>query len=198
MEKIYIGDKNYWNRKFETRGEVKLNPEESLVDNVGYFKKGSVLDIACGDGRNSLYLLKNNFKVTGIDFSSKALERLEKFAKESSYIVKTREVDLTKKDPLEKLGIFDNILVNHYKLNRNILLDIENHIVEDGILFISGFGHKHRVDSKIRNKDLILKSDFKDIENKFKLIKYMEKEDERGLFVAYIFRREDRIKKANV
>ncbi|MFA9376446.1 MAG: class I SAM-dependent methyltransferase [Lachnotalea sp.] len=59
------------------------------------FKKGSFLDIACGDGRNTLFLLENGFDVTGVDFSSKALERLQIFAKQNNYLVNTKQIDLS-------------------------------------------------------------------------------------------------------
>jgi len=76
----YMGDERFWDEKFANRNGNLLSPEKSLVDHVEYFKESTVLDIACGDGRNSLFLLEKGFQVTGVDFSSKALERLEMFA----------------------------------------------------------------------------------------------------------------------
>lgn len=72
----YMGNKEYWDDKFANRNDKPLSPEKSVVENIGYFKMGSVLDIACGDGRNALFFTENGFKVTGVDFSSKALARL--------------------------------------------------------------------------------------------------------------------------
>lgn len=69
----YMGDKTYWDSKFEIRGDNLLSPEKALVNNIGYLKRGTVLDVACGDGRNALYLLQKGFDVTGVDFSNKAL-----------------------------------------------------------------------------------------------------------------------------
>ncbi|WP_249168653.1 hypothetical protein [Alkaliphilus sp. B6464] len=46
-----------------------------------------------------------------------------------------------------------------------------------------------QVDSKIKEQDLIRGSDLEDIKNSFDLIKCVENEDERGCFVAYIFRK---------
>ena len=82
----YIGNEKYWDDKFVNRENKPLNPEKSIVENISYFKKGSVLDIACGDGRNTLFFLENSFEVTGVDFSSKGLERLETFAQKSNYL----------------------------------------------------------------------------------------------------------------
>lgn len=190
----YMGDKKYWDDKFANRGDNLLDPEKSLVENIAYFKKGSVLDIACGDGRNALFLLKNGFKVTGVDFSSKALERLRKFAERNNHFVNTIQIDLIISNSLKDIGIFDNILINHYRLNKEQLEDVKNHITDGGILFITGFGYKHRVDSKIKKEDLIQPADFDHLKNCFELISYAEAQDDRGFFVTYIFRR---IKKQN-
>ena len=72
----YMGTKEFWDENFENRGEKLLDPENSLVENLAYFKKGSVLDVACGDGRNTIFLIINGFEVTGIDFSDKALDKI--------------------------------------------------------------------------------------------------------------------------
>lgn len=185
----FIGNKEYWEEKFSSRGDKCLSPEESVVENIECFKKGSVLDIACGDGRNGLFLIENGFKVTGVDFSSTALERFKRFAERSNYSLNTKQIDLSKVNSLKDIGIFDNILINHYKLNKEQLTDIENHITDEGILFICGFGYKHKVDDKIRKEDLIQETDFQHIKKSFQLIKYIENENDIGFFVTYIFRK---------
>ena len=185
-EMEYMGDKKYWDEKFANRSDNPLSPEKSLVDNVDYFKKGTILNIACGDGRNALFLLKKGFKVTGVDFSSKALERLNIFAKSINYTVNTMEIDLSKPNSLNHIGVFDNILINHYRLGKEELADIENHITDKGILFICGFGHKHQIDSRIRKQDLIQPSDFEDIKKSFELIEYIENEDVKDKIMGWI------------
>lgn len=185
----YMGDKEYWDEKFVNRSDKLLSPEKSVTENIRYLKKGSVLDIACGDGRNALFLIENGFKVTGVDFSSKALERLEMFAQKNNYSVNTKQIDLSMANSLKNIGTFDNILINHYRLSKDQFADIENHVTDEGILFICGFGHKHKVDSKIRKEDLIQPTDFEDINKSFELIEYIESQDDRGFFVTYIFRK---------
>jgi len=185
----YIGDVGYWEEKFTNRENKLLSPEKSLVENIGYFKKGTVLDIACGDGRNSIFLIENGFKVTGVDFSIKALSRLEMFVRENNFTINLKQIDLSKPNSLNSIGVFDNIVINHYRLNKEQLADVEKHTSDKGIIFISGFGHKHRVDYKIRKQDLIQPSDFEDMKKSFELVKYTESEDERGFLVTYIFRK---------
>lgn len=185
----YMGNKEYWDNKFASRSDIPLNPEKTVTENITYFKKGSILDVACGDGRNTLFFLENGFQVTGIDFSNKALERLKAFAKRNHYVVHTKQVDLSVPNSLKDIGMFDNILINHYRLSKEQLEDMENHITDHGILFVCGFGHKHKVDSKIRKDDLIQPNDFENLEKSFALIKSIEEEDDRGFFVTYIFRK---------
>lgn len=188
----YMGNKEYWDEKFENRSDKPLSPEKAIIENVECFKKGSMLDIACGDGRNTLFLLEKGFKVTGVDFSIKALERLDKFAKTNNYFVNTKQIDLSTPNSLKDIGVFDNIIINHYRLNKEQLADIEKHITDDGILFVCGFGYKHKIDSKIRKEDLIQPTDFEVLDKSFELIKYYENEDERGFFVTYIFLKKKR------
>lgn len=187
----YMGNKEYWDEKFVNRKDKPLGTEKSIIDNIGYFKKGSLLDIACGDGRNALFFLEKGFKVTGVDFSIKALERLNKFAKRNNYVINTKQIDLSISNSLNNIGIFDNILINHYRLSQKQLENIGNHITNGGILFVCGFGHKHKTDSKIKKEDLIQETDFQTMDKSLKLIKYDENQDDRGFFITYIFRKDN-------
>ncbi len=185
----YMGNEKYWDKKFEIRSDAPLDPEKSLEDNITWFKQGSVLDVACGDGRNTLLLLEKGFEVTGIDFSVKALERLNRFAERKNYRITTKQVDLAKDNALNDIGVFDNVVVNHYRLNKDQVKCMDKHISDGGILFVCGFGHKHKVDFKIRKEDLIQSRDFDVLKEFFDLITYNESEDERGFFVTYIFKK---------
>lgn len=185
----YMGDEKFWDEKFQFRDDKPLNPDNAVVYNIKKLKKGSVLDIACGDGRNALFLLENDFEVMGIDFSEVALERLRRFSERKNYNVKLKCVDLRKSYALDDLGMFDNILINHFKLGKELLIKLKDHIVEDGILIISGFGHNHKPDFKIRECDLIQKEDINSMMKFFHLISYEESKDSRGFFVTYILKR---------
>lgn len=55
--------------------EIEAPPAE-LVDAHarGVLPSGKALDIGCGTGNYALYLAKNGFEVTGVDFSERAIE----------------------------------------------------------------------------------------------------------------------------
>ncbi|KLU66155.1 hypothetical protein DEAC_c21940 [Desulfosporosinus acididurans] len=111
------------------------------------------------------------------------------FARRNNHYVRTRELDLSISDSLRDIGSFDNIVINHFRLGREQLVEIKNHITDNGVLFICGFGYKHKIDSRIRKEDLIQQNDFDDLDKFFELINYSENEDDRGFIVTYIFRR---------
>lgn len=52
----YMGDSEWWNKRFKIRElNVMLN-EKCLEEDVKFFHKcGKILDVACGDGRNWNY-----------------------------------------------------------------------------------------------------------------------------------------------
>jgi len=73
-------DKEWWGKFYSNKDKpipFFVNaPDENLVSYLesGIFKAGRVLDIGCGNGRNSLYLAKKGFQVDGIDFSETSIE----------------------------------------------------------------------------------------------------------------------------
>lgn len=64
-----------WNRK---HGEGGLlfgpDPNRFLVAEAGGLAPGRALDLACGAGRNAVWLAQRGWTVTGVDFSDVALE----------------------------------------------------------------------------------------------------------------------------
>lgn len=185
----YMGNQLFWDDKFLQRGDQPLSPEGALIKYHRLFKEGTVLDVACGDGRNSLYLLQEGYKVSGIDFSEAALKRLETFAARINKPVEIIHRDLSKKDALKNVGCFDNVIINHYRLQQDQMRDIGECIKVGGVLFVYGFGHEHKWDERIHQQDLIQKEDFNGLKDNFDLIEYEEHKDERGFFVTYLFKK---------
>ena len=50
---------------------------------------GRAVDLACGEGRNAVYLAKHGFEVTGVDTSAPGLEKTRRYAEEVRVAVKT-------------------------------------------------------------------------------------------------------------
>lgn len=188
-DKIYMGEKLFWENKFLNRKNELMDPDEFLINKVDYLKKGSVLDIACGDGRNSIFLSENGFKVTGVDFSNEALKRLLVFSKERSQIIKIKKLDVSQNNFLDALEIFDNIIINHYKIPLNQLLKLHYKLKKNGILYICGFGEKNKINNGLRKEDLLLKSDINKILDYYDLISFLDKKNDFGYIVQYILKK---------
>lgn len=135
----YMGNQEYWDQKFLGRTE-QLPPEPLLVEEFSLFTgKRTVLDLACGDGRNALYLAERGMEVTAVDFSLAGLERLRRFAMQERLAICTKQMDLSAPERVDDLGRYDVMLCNHYRLPQRTAALLREHLAEDGILWINGF-----------------------------------------------------------
>lgn len=81
-----------------------------LVNDLLLFKnKGTVLDLGCGDGRNALFLARNGFSVTAVDFANSGLSKIENCALKENLSIKIQSYDIRKNLYLEE--DFDIVLM---------------------------------------------------------------------------------------
>jgi SAM-dependent methyltransferase len=66
----YSGDELVWTS----------TPNQFLVAEVVGLRPGRAVDLACGEGRNSIWLAEQGWEVTGVDFSPVGLTKARKFA----------------------------------------------------------------------------------------------------------------------
>ena len=117
-----------------------------------YHQKTNVLDLACGTGRHSIYLLKLGFKVTAID---KNIDHIS-FIKHKNFTVLNYDLEKEKKNwPFnnKKFGI---IIVTNY-LYRSIFYNIINSLNIKGLLLYETFSIGNEKYGKPRNLDYLLK-----------------------------------------
>ena len=162
----YMGNCQWWNEKFKARELNIMKHEKCLEEDIKYFpKKGEILDIACGDGRNSIYLARLGYVVHAIDFSEEALNRLNYFAEKENLNIETQLVDLSKNNFLNNLYNYDAIIINHYRLRPELYTILMNYIKENGVLWINGFKETPSDNPNITESDILREEDFIDIEN---------------------------------
>jgi tellurite methyltransferase len=106
-----------WNQKYRAKPLVLKAPDHFVVDHAEQLVPGSVLDLASGDGRNSLFLAGRGFCVTALDISDVALERAEQLARQQGVSISTKHLDIETSDAgfVEHLDCYDNIIVLNYK-----------------------------------------------------------------------------------
>nr|CAA6827630.1 MAG: Methyltransferase type 11 [uncultured Thiotrichaceae bacterium] len=123
---------------------------------------GKGLDIACGAGRDMVYLAKQGWQMTGIDRSEDSLQRVAVLAKHSGVEVETQQFDLeTGADPFtsfEDEG-FDLITVGRY-LHRPLFPYIKRLLKPGGTMIYQTFmqGCENTEIGRPRNPAFLLKS----------------------------------------
>jgi SAM-dependent methyltransferase len=104
-----------WNRK---HGEAGLlfgaEPNRFLVAEVEGLEPGRALDVACGSGRNAVWLAAHGWRVTGVDFSGVALEQARGLAAERGVGVEWVHADLLGWRPFDEA--FDLVAVLYLQL----------------------------------------------------------------------------------
>ena len=84
-----------WNRKHGEAGLLfGVEPNRFLVAEVEGLVPGRALDLACGAGRNAVWLAERGWTVTGVDFSNVALENARGLAAERGVVVEWVQADL--------------------------------------------------------------------------------------------------------
>ena len=70
--------KNRFNEKYKTLLIFGLrNYNQPGISFITYIEKGKALELGVGNGRNTLYLLANSFKITGVDMSEEGIKILK-------------------------------------------------------------------------------------------------------------------------
>jgi SAM-dependent methyltransferase len=74
-------DSTVWDRRY-AEGELLWGgrPNRFLAQEVAGFSAGRAIELACGQGRNAVWLAERGWEVTGVDFSAVAVEQAGQLA----------------------------------------------------------------------------------------------------------------------
>ena len=74
-------DRHDWDRRYAGRELLWTGtPNRFLVAETAGLRPGRALDIACGEGRNAVWLAEQGWRATGVDFSEVALAKARQLA----------------------------------------------------------------------------------------------------------------------
>jgi 2-polyprenyl-3-methyl-5-hydroxy-6-metoxy-1,4-benzoquinol methylase len=178
-----------WNDRYLAKSNNQNEPELFLVKHLDYFKPGSVLDIASGDGRNSIFLAQKGFSVTALDFSSVALNLINKISHEKNLNIKTIELDLRCNKGLSKIKNFENIIVIHFKLNEELLDQIPGLLNPGGLFLYYTFNIRQSEVHSFPQSYCLEKAELVERKWPLELLNYTSNEDNRGFHDGYLFRK---------
>ena len=88
-------DRELWNERYRTPRLVWTAEPNRFLRELGEgLTPGRALDLACGEGRNAIWLARQGWTVTGVDFAHVGLEKARRHAEEHDVAVDWIEADL--------------------------------------------------------------------------------------------------------
>ena len=130
-----------WDARFaESEFLFTARPNQSVVAEVGGLTPGTALDLACGQGRNAVWLAEQGWQVTAVDFSRVGLDRGRQFAQARGVEVSYRHDDVVAWQPPPHA--FDLVLLSYLQLPwpelRTVLASATDALAPGGMLLIVG------------------------------------------------------------
>jgi len=132
---VSAGERDKWDARYRDGAyEGRPHPTALLAEWLPRLPRGRALDVACGAGRNALYLAANGYAVTALEVSRVALDRAATAATERGLAVEWLCADLDE-DPERALpaGSFDLIVWVRY-VQRTLLPHLVARLAPDGAL----------------------------------------------------------------
>jgi tellurite methyltransferase len=104
-----------WEKMYRSGERGRENePTALVVEIAGKLAPGRAIDLACGAGRNALYLAEQGWDVTAVDGSASATGLLRERAAERGLEVRTEVADLTDRAFALPEKHFDLVVIAYY------------------------------------------------------------------------------------
>ena len=123
-----------WEEKYRSGERGKEDaPTILLTETAEKLTPGTAIDLACGAGRNALYLAEHGWNVTAVDGSKAAIEIVRERASARGLHVHTEVADLTAPGFAIPAAAFDVVLIAYY-LQRDLFPKAKAAVRPGGIL----------------------------------------------------------------
>jgi SAM-dependent methyltransferase len=184
-------DTEKWNEKYASRPGALGSPDRFLSDNLSYLAKGTVLDVACGNGRNSIFLASSGFSVMGVDISQVALAQLDQFSNAKKLSVTTKRIDLEhgETDFSATFKPYGNIVIINYKPGDLLWKALPTLLVTGGVLVYCTFNTKHHEKHGFPERFCIEPGLYKTPPPSLSLLSFEEREETAQSRDGYIFQK---------
>ena len=161
-----VEDRIKWDAKYRDK-PISSDPSEIVKKYYHLASSGRALDIACGNGRNSIFLAQNEFAVDAVDVSKVATDQLT--GRHASIQVHYEDLD-TWKIPRNQYDLIINIRF----LDRNLFAQIQDGLKVGGLLIFESFLNGETDKYCLKTNELLHTF------SKFRIIFYEEKKTDPG------------------
>lgn len=134
-------NREHWDERYATEELIwKADPNRFLVEELDALAPGTALDVACGEGRNAVWLASKGWRVTGVDFSRAGLAKAKRLATDRGVEVTWVEADVVEWQP--PTASFDLVVVMYLHLHaerrRQALAHAAAALAPGGVLLVVG------------------------------------------------------------
>lgn len=132
-------DREQWNSTYSAGQAFKRTPSKFLVEVVKDRKPGAALDVAMGQGRNTVFLASQGWRVTGVDISDEGLRIARRTAEERHLAIEAIEAD----DRTWNFGTdrWDLVAMMYAGCDAAMVSNLRTSMKHGGVAVVEGFHH---------------------------------------------------------
>jgi len=82
---LMMGEREVWDTIADSWTNLRVKPEKEVIKFSKKINSGLILDVGCGNGRNSLPFLEKNLKCVELDFSRSMIREAKKLLKRRGF-----------------------------------------------------------------------------------------------------------------
>lgn len=144
-----------WNIRYSA-GEYTYpkDPSLLLVQLLPLLPKGRTLDIACGEGRNAIFLTRNGYEVDAIDISGVALERGAEAGRQEGLEINFIQADL---EVYQMPTDTYDLIINFNYLQRSLVPSIKRGLKKGGVVLFETYTLEQQAIGHPKNPEFLLK-----------------------------------------
>ncbi len=153
-------DQKKWDEKYRKKSEL-LRPREASMNIQKFVEKSKgakALDLACGAGRNTIYLAKLGYEIDALDIAEVALEALaaEAHNEEVHELINAQLFDLDTFAPASER--YELIIMMNF-LDRGLIERAKKGLKREGLFIVETYMDDSRNEKKDANKEYLLKKE---------------------------------------
>lgn len=183
-----LKDKEKWESKYDADEYITgKEPSDWLEINAGLLDgHGKALDIAGGEGRNSVFAARKGYEVTCMDISENALRKAHILAQEKNTKIKTILADLDNSSLKE--NEYDLVLCFNF-LDRNLFSGIRQTLKSGGLLFYETFTLDYLKYSSFKKEWVLEANELLQEFSDFRILRYREVDENPKAFASLVARK---------